>query len=84
MGASALAFYRGTLVPAFAGNVFVAAGEGQYLLRLRVDARDPSKVTFNERLLSDLGSRIRSRHDDERWHGLRRDRDAACCGVGPR
>jgi glucose/arabinose dehydrogenase len=60
MGASALAFYRGTLVPAFAGNVFVAAGEGQYLLRLRVDARDPSKVTFNERLLSDLGSHIRA------------------------
>ena len=60
MGASALAFYRGTLVPAFAGNVFVAAGDGQYLLRLGIDARDPSKLTLNERLLSDLGSRIRA------------------------
>jgi glucose/arabinose dehydrogenase len=60
MGASALAFYRGTLVPVFAGNVFVAAGDGQYLLRLRVDAHDPSKVMFNERLLQDLGSRIRT------------------------
>jgi len=60
MGASALAFYRGTLIPSFKGNVLVAAGEGQYLLRLRVDARDPSKVTLSERLLQDVGSRIRA------------------------
>jgi glucose/arabinose dehydrogenase len=59
-GAAAMAFYRGTIVPGFSNDLFVAAEEGGYLLRLTFDARDPSRVVSNERLLEDAGSRIRS------------------------
>ena len=55
-GASALAFYRGTLVPAFAGDLFVAAEEGRHLLRLRFDKRDPTRLLSTERLLQDPDS----------------------------
>jgi glucose/arabinose dehydrogenase len=59
-GAAALAFYRGTLLPAFDGDLFVAAGDGRHLLRLQLDPRDPSKVTSSERLLQDLDAPIRA------------------------
>ena len=59
-GAAALAFYRGTLLPAFAGDLFVAAQEGRYLLRLRLDKRDPTRLASTERLLQDVGSPIRA------------------------
>jgi glucose/arabinose dehydrogenase len=59
-GAAALAFYRGTLVPAFEGDLFVAAEEGRHLLRLRLDPRDPAKIVSSERLLQDLDSPIRA------------------------
>jgi glucose/arabinose dehydrogenase len=57
-GASALAFYRGANVPALEGNLFIAAEEGRYLLRLRLDAR--SQVVSTERLLHDAARPIRA------------------------
>jgi glucose/arabinose dehydrogenase len=59
-GAAGLAFYRGTLLPAFADDVFVAAENGSHLLRLSFDARDPSRVVASERLLEDAGAPIRA------------------------
>jgi glucose/arabinose dehydrogenase len=59
-GASALAFYRGTLLPGLSGDVLVAAAEGHHLLRLRLDKRDPTRVVSTERLLQDAGSPIRA------------------------
>jgi glucose/arabinose dehydrogenase len=59
-GAAALAFYRGTLLPAFEGDLFVAAEEGRHLLRLRLDPSDPAKIVSSERLLQDLDSPIRA------------------------
>jgi len=59
-GAAGMAFYRGTLVPAFAGDLFVAADEGRALLRLRFDRRDPTRLVSSERLLEDAGQRVRA------------------------
>ena len=59
-GASGMAFYRGTLVPAFAGDLFVAAEEGRALLRLRFDKRDATRLVSTERLLQDTDSPIRA------------------------
>jgi aldose sugar dehydrogenase len=59
-GAAALAFYRGPLLPAFAGDLFVAAEEGRHLLRLRFDQGDPTRLVSSERLLDDAASPIRA------------------------
>ena len=72
-GAAAVAFYRGTLLPALKGDLFVAAEEGRYLLRLRFDRRDPPRLVSSERLLQDVGSPIQRRHRRGRRR-LRRDR----------
>jgi glucose/arabinose dehydrogenase len=50
-GALALAFYRGALIPAFRGDLLVAAGTGNHLLRMRFDGRDPTRLVSTERLL---------------------------------
>jgi glucose/arabinose dehydrogenase len=59
-GASDLAFYRGTLMPAMSGDLFVAAADGHCLLRMRLDKRDPARVVSTERLLQDVGSPVRA------------------------
>ena len=59
-GVSGTAFYRGTLVPAFAGDLFVAAEDGRALLRLRFDKRDATRLLSTERLLQDTNSPIRA------------------------
>jgi glucose/arabinose dehydrogenase len=53
---SGMAFYTGDLFPAWRGNLFVGALAGQILVRLELDGE---KVTREERLLRDLGQRIR-------------------------
>ncbi len=53
---SGMAFYTGDLVPAWKGNLFVGALVGQHLARLVLDGE---KVVGEERLLADLGERIR-------------------------
>jgi glucose/arabinose dehydrogenase len=51
--ASDLAFYRADRVPAFRGNLLIAAGEGRALLRLRLDPSEPTRIVSAERLLQD-------------------------------
>jgi glucose/arabinose dehydrogenase len=53
---SGMAFYTGDLFPAWRGNLFVGALAGQALVRLELDGE---KVGNEERLLHDLGERIR-------------------------
>jgi glucose/arabinose dehydrogenase len=60
IGVSGMAFYRGTLVPAFAGDLFVAGEDGRALLRLRFDERDATRLVSTERLLEDINSPIRA------------------------
>lgn len=53
---SGAAFYTGTLFPAWRGNLLVGALAGQHLTRLVLSGE---KVVGEERLLEDLGERIR-------------------------
>jgi len=53
---SGMAFYTSDLVPAWKGNLFVGALAGRHLARLVLDGE---VVVGEERLLSDLGERIR-------------------------
>jgi aldose sugar dehydrogenase len=53
---SGMAFYTGDAVPAWKGNLFVGALAGQHLARLVLDG---DRVIGEERLLADLGERIR-------------------------
>jgi glucose/arabinose dehydrogenase len=53
---SGMAFYTGDLFPDWKGDVFIGALAGQALLRLDLDGDEPGN---EERLLSDLGERIR-------------------------
>jgi glucose/arabinose dehydrogenase len=53
---SGMAFYTGDLFPAWKGNLFIGALAGQMLVRLELDG---DKVTKEERLLTNLGERIR-------------------------
>jgi glucose/arabinose dehydrogenase len=53
---SGMAFYTGDLFPGWKGNLFVGALKAQLLVRLTLDG---NAVTREERLLHDLGERIR-------------------------
>lgn len=53
---SGMAFYTGSVFPAWRGDLFVGALAGQVLVRLELDG---NKVSHEERLLDDLGERIR-------------------------
>lgn len=53
---SGMAFYTGTEVPAWQGNLFVGALKMQKLVRLRIEN---GKVSEEEDLISDFGRRIR-------------------------
>jgi glucose/arabinose dehydrogenase len=53
---SGMSFYTGELFPAWRGNMFVGALAGQVLVRLDVNG---DKVGNEERLLQELGERIR-------------------------
>ncbi len=54
-----IAFYRGSLIPAFRGDLLVAAGEGG-LLRVRFDASDSLKVVSTERLFDGSTANVRA------------------------
>jgi glucose/arabinose dehydrogenase len=51
VGASSLAFHDGSGALPFAGNLFVAAREGAYLLRVRFDEADRARAMTSEKLL---------------------------------
>jgi glucose/arabinose dehydrogenase len=53
---SGLAFYDGEAFPAWRGNLFLGALSGRALVRLELDGE---RVVHEERLLADLGARIR-------------------------
>jgi glucose/arabinose dehydrogenase len=53
---SGMAFYTGDVFPAWRGDLFVGALAEQLLVRLKIDG---SKITHEERLLGELGERIR-------------------------
>ena len=53
---SGMAFYTGELFPQWKGNLFVGGLAAQALVRLELDG---TKVTHEERLLRELGMRIR-------------------------
>jgi glucose/arabinose dehydrogenase len=53
---SGMAFYTGNLFPAWKGNLFIGALKAELLVRLTVDGE---KITGEERLLHNLGERIR-------------------------
>lgn len=64
---SGMAFYTGSVFPAWRGDLFVGALAGQLLVRLGLDG---NKVTHEERLLADLDERIRDVHqgpDGKLW-----------------
>ncbi len=50
--AQSAAFYRGDLMPAFKGNLLIAANGGRELIRLQFDPDNPSRVAGVERLLT--------------------------------
>ena len=53
---SGMAFYTGDLFPAWKGNIFIGGLRSQILMRLEADG---SNIGKEERLLADLGQRIR-------------------------
>ena len=53
---SGMAFYSGTAVPAWRGNLFIGALVSKMLVRLELDGE---KVVKEERLLTNMGERIR-------------------------
>ncbi len=57
-GASAVAFYRGPLIPAFRDNLLVSADEG-HILRIRFDPQEPARIVTTERLIEDLVGSVR-------------------------
>jgi glucose/arabinose dehydrogenase len=60
LGAGALAFYRGNSIRPFARNMFIAAREGGYLLRIRFDEQDPLRAVSSEKLLEGRIGQVRS------------------------
>jgi len=54
-GAAVLARYEGDRVPALRGDLLVAGGRNGGILRLRVDPRDPARISGGERLVADAG-----------------------------
>ncbi|WFC15079.1 PQQ-dependent sugar dehydrogenase [Aeromonas salmonicida] len=54
---SGMTFYQGTLFKAWQGDLLVGALRGQALLRLKMEG---DKIVSQERLLTELGARIRS------------------------
>ena len=51
-----MTFYTGDKIPAWKGNLFVGALKFQMLARLEVDG---NRIVKEERLLEDMGERIR-------------------------
>lgn len=56
---SGMAFYQGDKLPEFQGNLFLGALAGQALWRVVLGGADGRQEVFRERLLAELGERIR-------------------------
>jgi glucose/arabinose dehydrogenase len=57
---SSIAFYRGDLLPSFAGNLLVASDLGRVLLRVRFDPHDDARILDSEPLLQDRVGGLRA------------------------
>jgi glucose/arabinose dehydrogenase len=55
---SAMAFYRGDLLPSFRGDLLVAGGDEPVLTRIKFDGRNPSHIVMREPLLENVGGII--------------------------
>lgn len=60
VGASSLAFHGGDAAPQFRHDLFVAAREGGYLLRVRFDAADRARAITTEKLLEGKIGEVRA------------------------
>ncbi|MCM3880650.1 MAG: PQQ-dependent sugar dehydrogenase, partial [Vicinamibacterales bacterium] len=58
-GASSAAFYRGTLIPVFRDNLFVAAEAGRHLIRVQFDSKNAERIMSVERIMQDQVGPIR-------------------------
>jgi glucose/arabinose dehydrogenase len=59
-GPARAVFYRGDLIPAFQGDLLIAADEGGGILRVRFDPSEPLKVASAEPLLRDMLGAVRA------------------------
>jgi glucose/arabinose dehydrogenase len=57
-GASGVASYRGTLIPAFRNDLLIASRDDHYVLRVRFDPGDATRIVSTERLLQDAAGPI--------------------------
>jgi glucose/arabinose dehydrogenase len=60
VGSGSIAFYRGDTIGDFIGNMFIAAREGGYLLKIRFDEQDPLRAVSSEKLLEGRIGQVRS------------------------
>lgn len=60
VGAAGLAFHDGSGVAAFANDLFIAARQGGYLLRVSFDDADPLRAMTTERLLEGRSGSVRA------------------------
>jgi len=58
-GASAVAFYRGALIPGFDGDLLIAADEQRHILRLGFDRQRRADIVTTEKLLQDRVGPVR-------------------------
>jgi glucose/arabinose dehydrogenase len=57
--ASAVAFYRGRLIPALRDDLLIGSDQGRHILRIRFDPRAPARIAATERLLNDRVGSVR-------------------------
>ena len=57
---SALAFYRGDLIPSLSGDLLVAGGDEPAITRIRFESGNPVRITLMEPLLENVGGVIRT------------------------
>lgn len=58
-GVASMTFYRSSAMPAFGGDLFMAAEQGRHILRLQFDPRDHTTIVASERLLENLVGPLR-------------------------
>jgi|SRR5581483_11675260 len=58
--ATAVGFYRGSLIPAFRNDLFIASGAGRHILRIHFDPNDRTRIVATERLLQDRAGAIQA------------------------
>jgi glucose/arabinose dehydrogenase len=60
LGAASLVYYRGDAIPEFRQDMFIAAREANYLLRVRFDERDEMRAITTEKLLEGRPDGVRA------------------------